>query len=74
VAIDSIQLKDLYVVLTDYSADGTAGFLVFLNPLVSLIWAGGPIFLLGFLVCMCPEPRPRRRWRLSRPTEIAVEA
>src|SRR5580704_17502020 len=54
VAIDSIQVKDLYVVLTDYSDDGTAGFLIFLNPLVSLIWAGGPLFLLGFLICMWP--------------------
>jgi len=74
VAIDSIQLKDLYVVLTDYSADGTAGFLVFLNPLVSLIWAGAPIFLTGFLVCMWPEPQPRRRLRPCLPAEIAVEA
>ncbi|HTE85471.1 MAG TPA: cytochrome c-type biogenesis CcmF C-terminal domain-containing protein, partial [Dehalococcoidia bacterium] len=61
VAIDTIQLNDLYVVLTDYGTDGRASLLIWINPLVSLIWAGGPLLLLGFLVCLWPEPRPRQR-------------
>jgi cytochrome c-type biogenesis protein CcmF len=72
VAIDSVHLQDLYVVLTDYSSNGTAGFLVFLNPLVSLIWMGGPVFLLGFLICMWPEPRPRPRTPLPVSEEVLV--
>jgi cytochrome c-type biogenesis protein CcmF len=45
-----------------------ATFRVFVNPLVSLIWVGGAIFLAGTLICvwpvgvrrpvLAPTPRP----------------
>jgi cytochrome c-type biogenesis protein CcmF len=60
VAIDTVQLKDVYVVLSDYGGDGRANLLVWVNPLVSLIWAGGPLLLLGFFICLWPEPKIRR--------------
>jgi cytochrome c-type biogenesis protein CcmF len=74
VAIDTIDLKDLYVVLTDVADDGRAGLLVFVNPLVSLIWIGGPVLLAGFLICLWPEPRPRRRPSPVPTREVPVEA
>jgi len=61
-------------VLTDYGSDGRASLLVWVNPLVSLIWAGGPLLMLGFLICLWPEPRSRRRPALVLPAELAVEA
>jgi cytochrome c-type biogenesis protein CcmF len=72
VAIDTIQLKDLYVVLTDYGSDGRANYLVWVNPMVSLIWAGGPLLLLGFVICFWPEPQPRRRDTVVTRVETAV--
>ncbi len=74
VAIDTVQLKDLYVVLSDYTNDGRADLLVWVNPMVSLIWAGGPLLLLGFLICLWPEPHPSRRPAVTPVTEVAVEA
>jgi cytochrome c-type biogenesis protein CcmF len=61
VAIDTVQLRDLYVVLSDYGGDGRANLLVWVNPMVSLIWAGGPLLLLGFFICLWPEPGVRRK-------------
>jgi cytochrome c-type biogenesis protein CcmF len=72
VSIDTIQLKDLYVVLTDYGSDGRANYLVWVNPMVSLIWAGGPLLLLGFVICFWPEPQPRRRDTVVTRVETAV--
>lgn len=74
VAIETVQLKDVYVVLTDYDDGGRAGLLVFVNPLVSLIWAGVPVLLAGFLVCMWSEARPRGRPRVVVPQEVELEA
>jgi len=34
---------------------------VFVNPLVSWIWAGGVLLLLGTIVTMWPAPVPSRR-------------
>jgi cytochrome c-type biogenesis protein CcmF len=74
VAIDTVQLKDLYVVLSDYGGDGRANLLVWVNPLVSLIWAGGPVLLLGFFICLWPEPTIRRRRAPVAPVEEPVSA
>lgn len=73
VAINTVHLKDLYIVLSDTTPGGNASLLIFINPLVSLIWAGGPILLLGFLICFWPEVRPRRRVLPALPTEVAIE-
>jgi cytochrome c-type biogenesis protein CcmF len=49
VAIRSTPLEDLYVVLTGVNPDGSAGFRVFVNPLVSWIWSGAALMILGLL-------------------------
>jgi cytochrome c-type biogenesis protein CcmF len=50
VAISTTVLADVYVVLAGANADGSASFRVFINPLVTWIWAGGAIILLGVLL------------------------
>ena len=59
VAIRSTALEDLYVVLVGWEADGSASFLVFVNPLVVWLWIGGIVAVLGAVVAMWPDPRPR---------------
>ena len=59
VAIRSTALEDLYVVLVGWEADGSASFLVFVNPLVVWLWIGGIVAVFGAVVAMWPDPRPR---------------
>ena len=57
VAIRSTPLADVYVVLTGVGADSAASFRIFVNPLVSWIWAGGAIIILGVLLGNLGERR-----------------
>jgi cytochrome c-type biogenesis protein CcmF len=50
VAISSSAIADVYVVLAGTNGDGSASFRVFVNPLVSWIWAGGAIIILGVVL------------------------
>ena len=50
VAISTTPLADLYVVLAGTQADGLASFHVFVNPLVTWIWAGGGVIILGVVL------------------------
>jgi cytochrome c-type biogenesis protein CcmF len=50
VAIRSTPFEDLYVVLAGTEPDGTAAFQVFVNPLVTWIWAGAALLILGVLI------------------------
>jgi cytochrome c-type biogenesis protein CcmF len=50
------RLDDLYVLLVGWD-EGKATLRAFVNPLVSLIWLGGPLFLLGTLVAGWPVRR-----------------
>jgi cytochrome c-type biogenesis protein CcmF len=50
VAISTTPLADVYVVLAGTNADGSASFRVFINPLVTWIWAGGVILILGVVL------------------------
>jgi cytochrome c-type biogenesis protein CcmF len=52
--------EDLYLVLLSAASDGGATFQAYLNPLVSWIWLGGAIVLLGGVVTMLPDVRERR--------------
>jgi cytochrome c-type biogenesis protein CcmF len=57
VAISSSPIADVYVVLTGIGSDGSASFRIFVNPLVSWIWAGGVIIILGVLLGNLGEKR-----------------
>jgi cytochrome c-type biogenesis protein CcmF len=57
VAISSTPIADVYVVLAGTNADGSASFQVFVNPLVSWIWAGGAIIIFGVILGNVGERR-----------------
>jgi cytochrome c-type biogenesis protein CcmF len=72
VAINTTPLADVYVVLAGAGDGGSASFRVFVNPLVSWIWAGGAIIILGVLLGNLGESAPavvavRRRVAASVP-------
>jgi cytochrome c-type biogenesis protein CcmF len=57
VAIRSTPIADVYVVLAGMNDDGSASFQVFVNPLVSWIWAGGAIIIFGVILGNLGERR-----------------
>jgi len=50
VAISTTSVADVYVVLAGTNDDGSASFRVFVNPLVTWIWAGGAVVILGVVL------------------------
>jgi cytochrome c-type biogenesis protein CcmF len=66
VAISTTPVADLYIVLVGTADDGSATFRVFVNPLVTWIWAGGVVILLGVVLgnvgegSLAPELARRR--------------
>jgi cytochrome c-type biogenesis protein CcmF len=72
VAINTTPVADIYIVLAGANADGSAAFRVFVNPLVSWIWAGGAIIIFGVVLGNLGERAPvveavRRRVPASAP-------
>ncbi len=59
VAIRSTLLEDLYVILIGWDEDDTTAFKVLVNPLVSWIWIGGVVFVIGGLIAFWPERREK---------------
>jgi len=57
VAISSTPVADVYVVLAGMNDDGSASFQIFVNPLVSWIWAGAMIIILGVILGNVGERR-----------------
>ena len=69
-AIRSTPVEDLYVIPSETLEGGSAGFRVFVNPLVWWMWIAGPVFILGTLVALWPQRRPAPapvRERVPRP-------
>jgi cytochrome c-type biogenesis protein CcmF len=58
VAISTTPVADVYVVLAGATVDGSASFRIFVNPLVSWIWAGGTIIIVGVLLGNIGERAP----------------
>ena len=57
-AIKSTPVEDLYIIPSETLGDGSAGFRVFVNPLVWWMWIAGPVFVLGTLVALWPARSP----------------
>jgi cytochrome c-type biogenesis protein CcmF len=55
-SVYSTLREDLYVILTEIEADGSATLKIYRNPLVNWIWIGGVVFVLGTLAVMWPHP------------------
>jgi cytochrome c-type biogenesis protein CcmF len=60
VAVNTVAFDDVYVMLVDWTDEGAAQLHVFVNPLVTWIWAGGAVYLLGMVAIFWPAPQPRR--------------
>ena len=58
VAITTTPLADVYVSLVAAGDDGSASFSVFVNPLVTWIWAGGALLILGVVLGNVGERQP----------------
>jgi len=61
VAIRSTLKEDLYVILASLEEDGLAAFQVVINPLVSWIWIGGGVLLVGTAIAAWPRGRSTAR-------------
>jgi len=73
VAISSTPVADVYVVLVGITADGSASFRIFVNPLVAWIWAGGAIIILGVVLGNVGETRRASDMVAARvPTAVPV--
>jgi cytochrome c-type biogenesis protein CcmF len=77
VGLRSTPFEDLYVVLGGWDGDGPTAKIslaIFVNPLVSWIWTGGVLLLLGTLVTMWPASVISSRRVTSRVPGAAVGA
>ncbi len=70
VAIRSNLLRDLYVILAGWKDDGTAIFRVLVNPLVSWLWIGGAVLVIGGLLAFWPS---RRATEQEKPSDDSAE-
>jgi cytochrome c-type biogenesis protein CcmF len=69
--ITTLGLDDVYIVLDRWEDTGTVALRVFINPMVTWIWAGGAVFIAGMLLLLWPDPKPARA-RVRRPARRAV--
>jgi cytochrome c-type biogenesis protein CcmF len=65
VAIRPNPAEDLYLILGGVNEDGTTSIQAYINPLVSFVWAGGVVMLLGTLVALGDRMRLRREEKLA---------
>ncbi len=59
VAIRSSPREDLYIILSEWTEGGRATIRVLIHPMVSWLWAGGVVLLVGALLAAFPERQPR---------------
>ena len=58
VALRTTLMEDLYIILAGFESSKIATFKVFINPLVSWMWLGGFIMVVGTVIAIWPERRP----------------
>ncbi len=69
--IRQTPVEDLYILASEFTADGRALFRIHINPLVVWLWIAGPILVLGTVVSLWPE---RQRAAAALPAMRAVPA
>lgn len=76
VAVTTVGFDDVYVMLLEWTDDERANLRIFVNPLVSWIWAGGALYLFGMIVLAWPAPaiQPARATAPRREGEMLGEA
>ena len=60
VALHQTLGEDLYLILGGVNEDGTVSIQAYINPLVSLIWIGGIVMVLGTIFTLSDRMRLRR--------------
>ena len=60
VALHSTPMEDLYMILGGVNEDGSASIQAYINPLVSFVWVGGLIMVLGTIIALSDKMRLRR--------------
>ena len=58
--IRSTPFEDLYVIPRDFLDDGRVSLGISINPLAMWLWIAGPIFLLGTVIALWPQPAVER--------------
>ncbi|MFQ5987634.1 MAG: heme lyase CcmF/NrfE family subunit [Dehalococcoidia bacterium] len=66
VAIRYTLVEDPYVSLGGWDEQGVAAFRVLVNPLVSWVWIGGVVLLLGTVIVFWPDRLERRARSLKQ--------
>jgi cytochrome c-type biogenesis protein CcmF len=72
IPITTFGLTDLYVFLDTWDGAAQATIHVFVNPLVSLVWYGGLLMLLGGIICWWPGGTSLVAARASMPRKPLV--
>ena len=68
IAIRMGLAEDLYVVLAGWENNGeTASFKVYVNPLMSWMWIGGIVMVLGTLAALWPHQKETERLAVTAP-------
>ena len=71
VALRSGLNEDLYLVFSGIEKDNSKlVFHAYLNPLVSWVWIGGIIFVLGTVICLIPSKQGMARSKVSEKVEV----
>jgi len=71
VGLRSSLKEDLYVVLSGFTPSTSKAVMhTFLNPLVSWIWIGGLVFMLGTVVCLIPDRHEKAIQKVPAPAEV----
>jgi cytochrome c-type biogenesis protein CcmF len=71
VALRSGLKEDLYVVLAGFTPSTSKAVIhVYLNPLVSWIWIGGLVFMLGTVVCLIPDKHEKALQKAATPVDV----
>ena len=72
ISITTDGLQDLYVFLADWDGAKAITINVFVNPLVSLVWFGGLLMLIGGIICWWPERRRAVKLVEAPPQRVEV--
>lgn len=59
--------RDLYIIVQGWNDNfQNVSFRVFVNPLVTLVWVGGFLFLVSTIITMFPDPQEKRARERAR--------
>lgn len=70
--IRSTPIEDLYVIPSDFLADGRVLLRVSINPMAWWLWVAGPFFVLGTVVALWPAPAIERRTAVASTRSAAA--